>query len=133
MEKKLPPKYDAKKIPLPENAGGGFAWDKATILDFLCDSSVFGFVILGGDVISTTYGRYNFANANWHVSKRNPTESFEDYAARARAIAKDYIEKYPQNQSVVFAPTLTSEVAAGLKFSPSEDLPKNGSIEEIYT
>jgi hypothetical protein len=113
MEKQLPPSFEKRKIALPLGLEG-FAWERETILEFLGDSSAKSFAILGGDVYKRARSALELAYANWHVSKREPNESFESYCARSASKAQSYIENYPASQDVVFAPVITSEVTAGL-------------------
>jgi hypothetical protein len=48
--------------------------------------------VLGGDVL-TTVAPLTYANANWSVNRQS-NESFDQYAARSRLEAIEYIERY---------------------------------------
>ena len=116
MEKQLPKEYENSKVILPNFGGFMFGWSKEIIIKFITDINTNSFVILGGDVLKVNKqnGFYEHTYDNWYVSKRAPKESFEDYAKRSREKALLYIQNYTSNEDIVFSPTITSEVTAGL-------------------
>lgn len=114
MEKQLPQKFVDRVKPLSMEGVSGMVWDRDTLLEFLKDPSVSGFVILGGDVIRNDGGRAEYTYDNWAIDKREPTESFEHYSKRAALKAIEYIERYPVTDGIFFVPVLTSEATAGL-------------------
>lgn len=113
MEKKLPIKYEEKKILVTD--GLGFAWDKKTFIQFLTDKETKNFAVLGGDVLNLDdSGNYKNTYDNWSTDRKGSSESFSDYCKRSREKAKEYVELYPATERTFFAPVMSSELTAGL-------------------
>ncbi len=50
---------------------------------------------------------------NWSAPERPRTEGFEAFCKCSRDEAMRYINNYPKDDDIVFAPVITSEVTAG--------------------
>lgn len=115
MERKLPEKYLKGIRPITIEGVKGFVWDRTLLLEFLQDRECQYYAVLGGDVIRITDGVMSYTYDNWSVRvERSPTESFEGFVQRCKNVALKYINAYPEDKNIFFAPVITSEVTAGL-------------------
>jgi Immunity protein 40 len=115
MERQLSAKYLNRIRPIGIPGVSGYAWDRASILDFLNSEESFHYAVLGGDVLHLSGDKMEYTYDSWSVrGERSPTESFEDFAARCRKSALDYILAYPIKDNILFAVVMTSELSAGL-------------------
>ncbi len=113
MKRSLPMKYEQKKIRVSD--GLGFAWDKATFLEFLDDNETAMFAILGGDVLilDSTSG-YKLTYDSWSIDRNGANEDFKVFCQRSRKKAQEYVSTYNIIDGIVFAPVMTTEITAGL-------------------
>lgn len=84
-------------------------------MEFLNSDESNNYAILGGDVLRIVGDRMEYTYDSWSVSgKRHPSEPFQDYVARCKAHALQYISAYPVKNDIVFSLVMSSEVTAGL-------------------
>jgi hypothetical protein len=116
MEKKIPDNIMATSIILDKSGISGIAFSKKDILDFLKGNDIDGFAMLGGDVLkfNTEKNKYVYTYDNWYAPDRLIKESFSDFCERCKQSSIEYIEKYPNDEGIVYTPVITSEITAGM-------------------
>jgi hypothetical protein len=114
VEKRLPEEFEDKKISLKALGVGGFAWKRGDLLRFLVDPQSDEFAILGGDVLECNEGgELSYTYDSWSAPERPRTEAFPSFCRRSKETALRYIQDYPPDDHVLFAPVISAAVTSG--------------------
>ena len=110
----IPEKYRLKTIKVTIPGVIAFAWSKDLLLEFISDQISNDFAIIGGDVITTKNSKMSYTYDSWSSDPRTLNESLNEYRKRCSGTAREYIEKYPVTDDILFIPVITSETTTGM-------------------